>query len=282
MSTMSWSAWLPNHMVPAASVQISQSAISEQESECVKFVFWLNFSIPTTFRARLAAMLAPLVFAHRGASAAHRENTIEAFAAAAAMGADGVELDVRLNRDRLLVVHHDHDLVDGRVIADLGWADLPAHVPLLEPVIRNCVSMVVNVEIKNARSDFSHDPHQGAAHGVVELADKLGLGDQLLVSSFGMKAIDTVRSLDARIKTAFITDKGIEALDLVVERGHGAVHPGAAIVDEAYVAAAHERNLTVNVWTVDDPARIRELRDLGVDGIVTNVPDVAIATLGGR
>jgi len=227
-------------------------------------------------------MPAPHVFAHRGASVLHRENTIEAFTAAEAMGADGVELDVRLNRDGLLVVHHDHDLADGRVIADLDWVDLPAHVPLLEPVIRVCGSMIVNVEIKNAGSDPSHDPQQRAARRIVELAQKLGRRDQLLVSSFGMKAIDMVRSLDEGIRTAFITEKGIEFLDVVAERGHVAVHPGSSIVDAAYVAAARERNLSVNVWTVDDPDRIRELRDLGVDGIVTNVPDIAIAALAGR
>lgn len=224
-------------------------------------------------------MPTPLVFAHRGASKAQRENTIEAFTVANTMGADGVELDVRLSADGHVVVHHDHDLADGRVIADLSWNELPAHVPLLEPVVRACGSMIINVEIKNGTADPSHDPAQRAAIRVVEIARKLKLGEQLIVSSFGMDAINTVRALDPTITTAYITSKGIEVLDRIVEHGHGCVHPDDQVVDASYVAAARQRDLSVNVWTVDDPARITELAELGVDGIVTNVPDVAIATL---
>ncbi len=71
------------------------------------------------------------VIAHRGASAAAAENTIEAFALAAELGADGVELDARRTADGQVVVHHDAHLPDGRVIVDLSAADLPAHVPTL-------------------------------------------------------------------------------------------------------------------------------------------------------
>ena len=62
--------------------------------------------------------------------------------------------------------------------------------------------------------------------------------------------------------------------------GHAALHPYDATVTAELVSACHEAGLLVNVWTVDDPARIRELADIGVDGIVTNVPDVARHALG--
>ena len=69
------------------------------------------------------------VIAHRGASAAERENTVAAFARAVAMGADGIELDVRRTADGQPAIHHDPDLPDGRPIASLLAADLPM-VPL--------------------------------------------------------------------------------------------------------------------------------------------------------
>ena len=71
------------------------------------------------------------VFAHRGCTEGFTENTLDAFAEARRVGADGVELDVRLTADGALAVHHDAEIPGHGAIADLGVADLPAHVPLL-------------------------------------------------------------------------------------------------------------------------------------------------------
>ena len=65
-----------------------------------------------------------------------------------------------------------------------------------------------------------------------------------------------------------------------MEFGHRALHPYDPIVDAALVAACHAAGIEVNVWTVDDPARMVGLVALGVDGICTNVPDVALRVLG--
>jgi glycerophosphoryl diester phosphodiesterase len=66
-----------------------------------------------------------------------------------------------------------------------------------------------------------------------------------------------------------------ELVDRAAARGHRAVNPPDASVDETLVTTAHGAGRAVNVWTVDDPGRMAELVDLGVDGIITNVPDVA-------
>ena len=66
----------------------------------------------------------------------------------------------------------------------------------------------------------------------------------------------------------------------LVGNGHRALHPYDPLVDAALVEACHELGLDVNVWTVDDPARMEELIGFGVDGICTNVPDVLLAVLG--
>ena len=89
------------------------------------------------------------VIAHRGASRAERENTLEAFRRAGLMGADAVELDVRRTADGAMAIHHDASLSDGRLICELQSTDLPTHVPLLSAALDACEGMWVNIEIKN-------------------------------------------------------------------------------------------------------------------------------------
>jgi glycerophosphoryl diester phosphodiesterase len=210
-----------------------------------------------------------LVIAHRGASAAHRENTVEAFVAARELGADWVELDVHLLADGALGVHHDPLLGDGRALADLAAADLPAHVPLLPAALDACAGMGVNVEVKG---------HARTAAAVLAVLDERGGRDEVLVSSFDWAAVDAVRAAAPGVPTAllaFLLDDPARLVAAAARRGCAAVHPHVGMADPGLVAAAHGAGLAVNVWTVDDPVRMAELVAAGVDGIVTNVPDVA-------
>lgn len=223
-----------------------------------------------------------LVYGHRGASAHAPENTIEAFALARAQGADGVELDVRRCLDGDMALHHDVELPDGRRIVELTRGDLPAHSCTLAEALDVCDGMVVNVEIKNVPSDPDHDPECLLADAVVALLAERRGRDRVIVSSFGLPTIDRVHALAPDLPTGLLTfldPIGPEAIELAAGRGHVAVHPHVATVDEAYVALAHDHGLAVNVWTVDDPEQIRRLADWGVDGVVTNVPDVAVEAL---
>jgi glycerophosphoryl diester phosphodiesterase len=213
------------------------------------------------------------VIAHRGASAAERENTVTAFARAVAMGADGIELDVRRTADGKPAIHHDPDLPDGRPISSLLAADLPAHVPLLDAALDACGPLYVNVEIK--------EPPELAEVVVAEVRNR-GIADRVIVSCFELGTVDRVRRLDDGIPTAYLTyqDDGLGAIRLCADRGHQALHPWDPCVDAALVGAAHAAGIAVNTWTVDDASRIAELAGFGIDGIVTNVPDVALAALG--
>lgn len=229
-------------------------------------------------------MREPAIIAHRGASAAFRENTLEAFAGARELGADGVELDVRRSADGALVVHHDFTLPDGRLLVDTATADLPDHLPSLAVALDACVGMTVNVEIKNWPTDPDFDPDETVADGVVALLAEHPVRADVLVSSFHLPTIDRVRRLDAELATAFLFAHmdAAAALDLAVDHGHGVLHPWDGRVSAALVDAAHDRGVGVNTWTVDDPVRMVELAGWGVDGIVTNVPDIARATLEGQ
>lgn len=224
-------------------------------------------------------MTPPLVIAHRGASVAHPENTLAAFAAAAPLGADAVELDARRTVDGVVVVSHDDTLPDGRILVETAQADLPDWLPTLAAALDVCAPLVVNIEIKNTPGDADFDPQERVADAVMaELARRQR--DRYLISSFHRPTIDRIRSQVPDLGTALLHVDGTTALVDAV--AHGALHPWAGSVTEDLVAAAHARGVVVNTWTVDDPAAMRRLSSWGVDGIVTNVPDVARTTLGPR
>jgi len=191
-----------------------------------------------------------------------------------------VELDVRRTADGSLAVHHDAHLPDGRTIVELHAADLPDTVPDLAGALDACEPLGVNVEIKNLPGDADFDP---ACRIVATVAPVVATRTQpILVSSFHGETLDALRDLEPSVATALLTFLLHEpemTVDAVAAAGHVALHPFDATVDAALLALCHDRGLAVNVWTVDDPGRIAELAALGVDGIVTNVPDVARAVL---
>lgn len=226
----------------------------------------------------------PLVIAHRGASAAAPENTVAAFRLAGELGADGVELDARRTVDGAVVVHHDAHLPDGRLIVETSAADLPGAVPSLADALAACAGLLVNIEIKNLPGDPDHDADETVAEAVAAEIGDTAIHGRVLVSSFSMASVDRVRALDAGVPTAFLVfavDDVAETLARTVRHGHEAIHPWDGIVDDALIASAHGQGLRVNVWTVDDPQRMAALVRWGVDGIVTNVPDVARRVVDG-
>jgi len=230
-----------------------------------------------------------LVLAHRGASRRAPENTVEAFAAAVALGADGVELDVHRTADDGLVVHHDAVAAGVGVLAESRAADIRAtrpDIPTLDEALDTCAGRLVNIEIKNLPGDEDFDPGERAAELVAASAQRRGHHDDVLVSSFNLPTIDHLHALDASLPTALLTFQGfdpLEALHVVDERGHAALHPFVGSLAGAAAAAvtdrARELGIRVNVWTVNDEAEMRRLADAGIDGIVTDVPDLALRAL---
>jgi glycerophosphoryl diester phosphodiesterase len=220
------------------------------------------------------------ILAHRGASARYPENTVEAFQGAADLGADWVELDVRRTLDNALAVHHDAHLADGRAIVDLAAADLPASVPSLLEALAACAPMGVNVEIKNWPRDVDFDATAALVEPVVAAIRASTV--EVIVSSFHAPTLDRVRAVDPSIPTAQLTgalpDPAV-VVQAAVAAGHVALHPYDVTVTQEVVDLVHAAGMAINVWTVDDPYRIRELAEMGVDGIVTNVPDIAASVL---
>jgi glycerophosphoryl diester phosphodiesterase len=234
------------------------------------------------------AVVRPLVLGHRGAPHRAPENTIAAFRAAVDLGADGIELDVHRTADGALVVHHDAE-VDGFgliVDADLGsLRSARPDVPTLSATLDACVGMrLVNIEMKCASWDPDPDPERIVARGVAAEIAARGDYATTVVSSFDLAMIDDLRVIDGAITTGWLVHgRDPEALVTIArDRGHRWLHPDWGNLDanlEATVRAAHDAGVLLDTWTVDDPDAIRRFAAAGVDALITNTPDVALAAL---
>ena len=217
------------------------------------------------------------VIAHRGASDAVPENTVEAFLLARELGADWVELDARLSADGVVVVHHDAHLPDGRLLTDLTLEEMPDGVASLAEALEACDGMGVNIEIKNLPDDPDYDEDHAVVDAVAGLAQAYLGPERTIVSSFNIDSVDRMHRVDPSLPCAWLffqmTDP-VSVVDRAVAHEMAAIHPFDNLVDAAMVRRAHAAGLAVNVWTVDDPERMAALVAMGVDGICTNVPDV--------
>jgi glycerophosphoryl diester phosphodiesterase len=218
------------------------------------------------------------VLAHRGAAQHAPENTIAAFIDARRLGADGVELDVRISHDGAFVVHHDAEIPGIGPISECNVVDLPASVPLLSAALEACEGLLVNVEIKNDPNEPGFDPTRAVAAHVVEEILALDLGAEVLISSFDVACVRAAKSAGPGLPVGLLTGLGADldsALDLAVEAGFDALHPFVLDVTEGVVQAAHAAGIAVNTWTVDAEADLVRMRDFGVDAVITD--DVALA-----
>jgi glycerophosphoryl diester phosphodiesterase len=252
----------------------------------------------------------PGVIAHRGASAIAPENTLLAFRRAAEAGAWMIETDAHLAQSGQVVLIHDAELarttdcaglvsdltIDDLACCDAGFWFSTANEPgypfrgqgLTIPTLAETFALLdvispalrVNVELKApSSSDDAARIHQ-LADAVVDEVIALGVVERTLVSSFNMAAIDRVKVRDRTIRTAFLCGASANlraATALSVAHGHDALHPhhsllGTTAAARDVVQVIRQEGLEVNVWTVNEPERMRDLAQAGVDGIISDDP----------
>ena len=178
-------------------------------------------------------------------------------------------------------MHHDAVLENGRVIVETPAGELPDHVARLDEALDAAAGLIVNVEIKNAPDEPDFDPDDRTAVAVAAvLARRPEPVGRWLVSSFRLQTVDRFRALAPDVATALLTERlDDDVVALVRRHGHAAVHPWFGAVKATSIEAAHRAGLRVNTWTCNDPARAVELAGWGIDGIVTDVPNVIRAAL---
>jgi glycerophosphoryl diester phosphodiesterase len=230
----------------------------------------------------------PLAFAHRGGAGAGDENTMAAFERAVGLGYRYVETDVHATSDGVPVVFHDATLdrltgQPGRV-GDLRWADLAtvrvggaAVIPRLEDILSTWPEVRFNVDVK---VDAGVDPTLSALRRVdawdrvllasfsdARLARMRAAAGPGTASSLGMRGV-------ARLRVAALTGMPLRLPPGVVAAQVPVRYAGVRVLDRRFLRYTHRLGLQVHVWTIDDPAEMAELLDLGVDGIMTDHVDV--------
>jgi glycerophosphoryl diester phosphodiesterase len=226
------------------------------------------------------------VQAHRGspdAAAGIRENTVAAFLRARRLGADGVELDVRLTRDGGLAVHHDPAIAGVGPICELGAGELPEYVPFLPEVLEACAGLTVNIEIKNLPGEPGYDPGEHMAAAVAHLVVDRGRTSSVVVSSFWPDTLDAVHRTAPDVPTGLLVAQWFDPADCVpVALSHSctALHPDVSLASEALVAEAHVAGLSVATWTVNLPGQVESLAGMGVDTVITDDVPMAVSVLG--
>jgi glycerophosphoryl diester phosphodiesterase len=220
------------------------------------------------------------VFAHRGSSWDHPENTLEAFEAALGEGATGIETDLHLSRDGGIVLAHDADLLrmggDPRRIAELTTRELGQlriaethRVPLLQDLWDLAAGRVrLNLEIK--------------APGVARVLARflVGRDADVLVTSALPAELDALRDALPTVPTGPVLARWREReRKLVAARRHRAVSLSVRAFSAAHVRACHALGAELLVWVVNDPARVLDLAAVGVDGVFTDRPLPILSTL---
>ena len=250
----------------------------------------------------------PIVYAHRGGAALRPENTIAAFDHGMACGADGLEFDVHLSKDGIVVVHHDDTLertTNGRgAVADVTAAELASldaccnfldregrrpyrglgfGVPTFREVLLRYPHAQLIVELKS--------PGTRLAQAVVEEVRAAGALDRVAIGSFHKSALNAVRTHEPAIATGAAKQETRWALyrswvgwplgSAPYREFQVPLRSGLTpIVTKRFVAHAHRAGLAVKVWTVNDEDVMRRVTAWGVDGLITDRPDLARHVVG--
>ncbi len=218
-------------------------------------------------------------------------NTLASFQLACEQGADGVELDVHLSKDGHIVIVHDFTLdasTDGQgevashSLAELkrldagGWfsADFAgARIPTLDEVFDAFAGkLYFNVELKSRPADG-----RALETAVADCIRRHSMTEQTIVSSFDAQCLQRFRLISPQVMMAYLHGPHVSAL--MDEVSHEARHPWHDAIDEAYMRWARDAGYLVNAWTVNDAERACALRDLGVNGIITDSPAATISAL---
>jgi glycerophosphoryl diester phosphodiesterase len=230
-----------------------------------------------------------LIFGHRGARGYAPENTMSSFQIALDQGADGIELDVQMSKDGKIVVCHDHSLE--RTSNGKGWIneytreELRAmdfgswfspkfageKIPTLREVLQWAAPtrLIVNIEIKNGPIIYD-----GIEEKVSALIRECRMVDRVIVSSFYHPSLIKLKQLDPLIKTGLLyASRPVDPWLQLRVTDTDNLHPLWHYLDAGWVSDTRPHGAMILTWTVNEIREWEHIKDLGVDGIITDYPD---------
>ncbi len=237
------------------------------------------------------------IWAHRGASAYAPENTMEAFAEAVVRNADGIELDIHLTADNVIVVGHDNTIdrcsTGTGTIEEMTLEQLrsytygkfyekyrDARIPTLAEVfdyMRNTTAGFINIELKTG------------SHGEIEprlakLVNDMDMQERVIYSSFSLEMLDLLKEIEPRSNIALLYGTAVAGVDDIVELAVAhkmkALHPNyKGILGTDLVERCRKVGIDVNAYTVNDAEALMKCYEEGVHAVITNYPDIAYETL---
>ena len=230
-----------------------------------------------------------LIIAHRGSTyTGYPENSLPAFQMAVDEGFDGVEMDVRLTKDKELVVFHDirlerltdtgRGMVRTKALQQLKHFRLKndrveTFIPLLSEaleILKN-TPLLINIEIK------SEMPMRGKIEQrVIDMIYRYGVQTRVVISSFNPLVIKKTQKVDPTIRTGFIFEKRLPKFNQRLATGLIVTswHPQFKGISPLTLQRAHSNGCAVYAWTVNDEKDIIHLLDFDIDGIITDRPDI--------
>ncbi|GFZ31986.1 glycerophosphoryl diester phosphodiesterase [Clostridium zeae] len=226
-----------------------------------------------------------LNIAHRGFSGKYPENTMLAFKKASEAYCNGIETDVQLTKDGVPVLIHDETLDrtsnGSGLVKDYTYSELlkldfgnGQKIPALEDFIAFSKEnhLFINLELKN-----SIIPYEGLERITLNLLDKYSYQkDKIILSSFNHYSMVKIKTLDNSYKIGLLYDCWIyKPSDYCRLCGADAMHPQFfSVLNKNLVDDIKSKGFQINTYTVNEVEYMKKLLDLGIDGIITNYPDL--------
>ena len=252
----------------------------------------------------------PLVIAHQGGDGLWPGDTMFAFEHAAELGVDVLEMDLHITQDGVLIINHDETVdrttdgtgtIEEMTLAEIkaldagyDWSDddgktfpyrgMGITVPTLEEIFQAFPNYHMTIEIKKAERSM--------AVPFCDMIRTYGMQDKVLVASFLDERMTEFRQTCPEVATSSARQE-TTVFVLLSKAFLGRLYSpvfyalqvpeessGITVMTAQFVRAAHERNLHVEPWTIDDPEQMKTYIDWGVDGIITDRPDLLLKVLG--
>lgn len=244
------------------------------------------------------------VISHRGANKEAPQNTLPAFKKSIEIGVDGFETDIHITADGVPVICHNYTIdetSDGQGnIKDMTLEQLRSHdfgsyfhekfkgttLPTLEEFLSLCES--ADIEIMNIEIKPPLDGNMEIVGKTIDAVKQHGLFEKLLISSFDPNVLIECKKIDSNCKTGYLYAPNkahfykktlFGYVKFAKELKVDYMHPHYFAVTKKYVNDLHKNGIKVNVWTVNKPETAEKLLKFGVDGLITDVPQMVNALI---